>query len=85
MPQTSFRRRRETCVTATLNEKAIGGMGAIPHAGGVTFRVWAPHATAVFVTGTFNEWAADAHPMSLEENGYWFGPGTWKTHWLAVR
>jgi 1,4-alpha-glucan branching enzyme len=25
-------------------EKSINGMGAIPHAGGVAFCVWAPHA-----------------------------------------
>ncbi|MEE4275845.1 MAG: hypothetical protein V2J16_08295, partial [Thermoleophilia bacterium] len=35
------------------------GMGAIPHAGGTSFRVWAPHAAAVFVTGTFDDWAGD--------------------------
>jgi len=31
-------------------------MGAIPGAKGVSFRVWAPHAEKIFVTGTFNEW-----------------------------
>ncbi len=36
------------------------GMGAIPHSDGTSFRVWAPHATAVFVTGTFDDWAGDA-------------------------
>ena len=30
------------------------GMGAVPGAKGVTFRVWAPHAKKVYVTGTFN-------------------------------
>ena len=25
----------------------IKGMGAIPHAGGIAFRVWAPHAQRV--------------------------------------
>lgn len=48
------------------------GMGAIPHAGGVAFRVWAPHAEAVLVTGTFNDWSEDAAPMAREENGYWY-------------
>ncbi len=46
-------------------------MGAIPHASGVTFRVWAPHATAVYVTGSFNEWSADMHPMAPAGGGYW--------------
>ena len=32
------------------------GMGAIPHEKGVAFRVWAPHADAVSVVGTFNDW-----------------------------
>ena len=36
------------------------GMGAVPHSDGTSFRVWAPHATAVFVTGTFDDWAGDA-------------------------
>ncbi|MBX3029880.1 MAG: alpha amylase C-terminal domain-containing protein [Chloroflexi bacterium] len=46
-------------------------MGAIPVEGGVTFRVWAPHATAVAVHGTFDEWAADGIPMAAEEGGTW--------------
>ena len=36
------------------------GMGAIVHEAGVAFRVWAPHAEAVFVTGGFNDWSEDA-------------------------
>ena len=48
-----------------------GGMGAILHEAGTTFRVWAPHADAVFVTGDFNGWSDDAAPMSAEEGGVW--------------
>jgi 1,4-alpha-glucan branching enzyme len=48
------------------------GMGAIPHDKGVAFRVWAPHAQAVSVIGSFNEWAIDAHPMAKGEHGYWY-------------
>jgi 1,4-alpha-glucan branching enzyme len=48
------------------------GMGSIPHEGGVAFRVWAPHADAVFVTGSFNSWSPDAHPMAKEGDGYWY-------------
>lgn len=33
-------------------------MGAVARESDVTFRVWAPHAKAVFVTGTFNDWSA---------------------------
>jgi 1,4-alpha-glucan branching enzyme len=47
------------------------GMGAIPGAKGVTFRVWAPHAEKVYVTGTFNDWSETLTPLSREENGYW--------------
>jgi 1,4-alpha-glucan branching enzyme len=47
-------------------------MGALPHESGVAFRVWAPHADAVYVTGSFNDWSPDAHPMAKEEGGYWY-------------
>jgi 1,4-alpha-glucan branching enzyme len=47
------------------------GMGAIPGEKGVTFRVWAPHAEKVYVTGTFNNWSKTAAPLFSEENGYW--------------
>ena len=49
----------------------IEGMGAIPHDNGVFFRVWAPHAKKVFVTGDFNNWSKNKHPMTHESNGYW--------------
>jgi 1,4-alpha-glucan branching enzyme len=48
------------------------GMGSIPGANGVAFRVWAPHAEKVFVTGTFNDWSETSTPLASEENGYWF-------------
>src|SRR4051794_12774413 len=47
------------------------GMGAWPYDGGVTFRVWAPNATAVAVTGTFDDWDATRHPLVAEEGGTW--------------
>jgi 1,4-alpha-glucan branching enzyme len=54
------------------DETKIKGMGAIPHAGGVGFRVWAPHAERVSVIGSFNGWDSDKHPMQAEENGNWY-------------
>ena len=48
------------------------GMGATPHASGVGFRVWAPHARRVSVIGSFNGWDGAKHQMQAEENGNWY-------------
>ena len=50
----------------------IKSMGAIPHPGGVGFRVWAPNAQRVSVIGSFNDWDGGKHPMQVEENGHWY-------------
>jgi len=47
------------------------GMGAIPGASGAIFRVWAPHAEKVYVTGNFNGWSKTSTPLIGEHNGYW--------------
>ena len=36
---------------------------------GYVFRVWAPHAKSVHVTGSFNDWRTDALTMTRTENG----------------
>jgi len=54
------------------DETKIKGMGALPHGGGVAFRVWAPNAQRVAVIGSFNDWDGDKCPMQAEENGYWY-------------
>ncbi|MGO9988671.1 MAG: alpha-amylase family glycosyl hydrolase [Steroidobacteraceae bacterium] len=50
-------------------------MGASPYSdssgSGVTFRVWAPFASAVAVAGDFNAWSLSANPLYSESNGYW--------------
>ena len=51
-------------------------MGAIPYAGpngtGVTFRVWAPNASSVSVTGVFNGWSTTSNPLVKEgSSGLW--------------
>ncbi|MGL5035525.1 MAG: hypothetical protein ACRC6M_17200, partial [Microcystaceae cyanobacterium] len=51
---------------------SIKGMGSILHSKGVTFRVWAPHATQVSLIGSFNNWDETTHPMTAEENGNWY-------------
>ena len=56
----------------TATERHRAGMGAIVHDAGVGFRVWAPHAEQVRVTGSFNDWSKDADPMAGEGNGYWY-------------
>jgi 1,4-alpha-glucan branching enzyme len=48
-------------------------MGAVPHADGVSFRVWAPHADKVFVAGSFNHWSPWRTPLALEPEGH----GVW--------
>jgi 1,4-alpha-glucan branching enzyme len=67
-------------VESTISKKAgpaavaaaeHAGMGAILYAGGVSFRVWAPHAEQVFLAGTFNDWSPEATPLAQEENGFW--------------
>ena len=56
-------------------------MGAVPYAGGTTFRVWAPHADAVFVTGTFDDWAGDRIALGRDSDGT---TGTWSTDVAGV-
>ncbi len=50
----------------------VPGMGAIPHAGGVAFRVWAPYAKSASVVGQFNDFQPTAHPLGQEADGYWY-------------
>lgn len=47
------------------------GMGSISYEGGTAFRVWAKFASAVYVTGSFNNWSTTANPLVDEGNGYW--------------
>ena len=51
----------------------LPGMGAIPHDRGTDFRVWAPNATAVHVTGSFNDWADPGFRLAQECEGIWSG------------
>ena len=39
---------------------------------GIYFAVWAPHAVSVAVTGDFNNWSSDSHPMkAIGTSGIW--------------
>jgi 1,4-alpha-glucan branching enzyme len=46
-------------------------MGANVVSGGVAFRVWAPHAHRVWVSGSFNAWSKTSHELSSGEGGHW--------------
>src|SRR5262245_48435524 len=48
-------------------------LGATPYPGGVHFRVWAPHATRVFVVGDFNAWSPTANELLPEGGGHFGG------------
>ncbi len=54
-----------------MGASSTPGMGAIPTAQGVTFRVWAPFARRVSVAGTFNDWSKTATPLMDEGNEFW--------------
>ncbi len=53
--------------------KKLDGMGAILSSKGTGFRVWAPHAQEVKVTGSFNDWDENGYSLEAEEQGFWFG------------
>src|ERR1700722_14102899 len=60
------------------NITASTPMGAILVAGGATFKVWAPSASAIYLNGTFGgaqDWSRDASPSALtrDASGYWTG------------
>lgn len=50
--------------------KTKKNVGAILHRDGVSFRVWAPFAASVAVSGSFNDWGRDA--LESEGDGYWY-------------
>ena len=50
----------------------VAGMGAVLTDDGTAFRVWAPNAKQVAVTGDFNDWDHQKHPLESENNGFWY-------------
>ncbi|MES2730579.1 MAG: alpha-amylase family glycosyl hydrolase [Bacteroidota bacterium] len=64
---------RKPSSTPSLLPARTDRMGATAHAKGVSFRVWAPNATAVFVAGTFNNWSESQHALVGNEQGQWSG------------
>lgn len=55
----------------SVSPASQSGLGALPCEVGVDFRVWAPNATSVHVTGSFNEWADPGLPLVAEDDGNW--------------
>jgi 1,4-alpha-glucan branching enzyme len=53
-----------------MKKKTKENVGVLLHKDGASFRVWAPFAESVAVTGSFNNW--QQHPMESEGDGYWF-------------
>jgi 1,4-alpha-glucan branching enzyme len=59
-------------------QSARPGWGSMPYhdssGTGVTFRVWAPNATSVYVPGEFNGWSTTTTPLAKEiTNSVWDG------------
>ncbi|MBE7063887.1 MAG: 1,4-alpha-glucan branching protein GlgB [Ruminococcaceae bacterium] len=48
-------------------------LGCHPQENGYVFRVWAPHAHAVFLVGDFTDWDTSAIPMQNIGGGIWEG------------
>ena len=53
------------------NARAYEYFGSHPTEDGAVFRVWAPAAKAVSVTGEFNGWNEEANPMTPVADGVW--------------
>jgi 1,4-alpha-glucan branching enzyme len=70
--QSTMVSNKGTSMSSVIAENVLTGMGALPHANGVGFRVWAPHADAVYITGSFNQWSQAGQPMLNEGAGYWY-------------
>jgi 1,4-alpha-glucan branching enzyme len=58
---------------AIAPQPPANGLGANPHPGGTLFRVWAPSASQVFVTGDFNAWSDSANELQPDGNGVFSG------------
>ena len=72
------------------NSKCYQYFGAHPTEDGAwQFRVWAPAATAVSVTGDFCGWDKNAHPMTVADGGIWevtvTGPKEYDNYQFCIR
>ena len=72
---------------SVLAQSSRPGWGSVPYhdpsGTGVTFRVWAPNASSVFVPGQFNNWSTTATPLTKELSGSVWG-GIWSADVTAA-
>ena len=54
------------------NKPAAPKQAAKPGRKAVTFTLDAPHATQVFIAGSFNDWSPMVAPLERNEAGLWF-------------
>ena len=74
-----------------MAQSGRAGVGAIPYTAGavhgVTFRVWAPHATSVAVAGNFNGWNPGELQMEKSSGGwqlnYVLAPGNYEYKFIV--
>ena len=58
----------------SINSYEFMGSHVVSYKGkkGVSFMVWAPNAKCVYLSGEFNNWSIDSHPMTnLYHSGVW--------------
>lgn len=60
-------------------------MGASLYGGGVSFRIWAPSAKRIWVTGDFNGWSTDANELGNEFNGNFSGDVPGAQRWQKYK
>ncbi len=76
-----------TLASTVLAQSSRPGWGSTPYhdtsGTGVTFRVWAPNATSVYVPGTFNGWSTTATPL-VEEQTNGAVDGVWSADVAGV-
>jgi len=73
LPDTPYNDQARDGYVSIRMVEMLSQKGAVPHDGGTFFGLWAPNATAVFVTGTFNDWSPTAHPLDKQpERNHYF-------------
>lgn len=57
-----------------INAQTPMGANLTPRRDGATFRVWAPGAKSVYISGSFNGWSQNDQSLLVKDNnGYWAG------------